>query len=496
MEKRLFLAIGLSLLIIISWSRIVSKFYPIEKQEVITITPSPVVSPLKESRKEIPSETLAFENADFVFLLPFAAIKEVRFKHYQNYGFALSQGFLCKDLGGEFKMEKRPQGAYFIYEDEEKRITKEFIFDPPNYNIELKIKIQNLKSQPLNLNPQLILAKLEINHSQIYSRLQEAAFAYPDKILRLSPRRSYSSGEEIKFLGFRDRYFCAIIEPGQSGFKGFMNKLNAQQTEIGLTTQLQIEAGGESSLNFHIYLGPQDLRILSAINKSWESIVYFGTFDAISKFLLKFLTLLQGIVHNWGFALVLLSLGIYFILYPLTLKQLRSMKKMQELQPKIEELRQLYKNNPQKLNKEVLELYRQEKVNPFGGCLPLILQIPIFFALYQALMRSLELKGEAFLWIRDLSEPDRLFILSRPLPFLGNEINLLPLLMMGIMFFQQKFSQTPSVGQAAEQQRLMGIIFPLLFGAIFYHMPAGLVLYWLINSALMTAFQLKTKVKH
>jgi YidC/Oxa1 family membrane protein insertase len=224
--------------------------------------------------------------------------------------------------------------------------------------------------------------------------------------------------------------------------------------------------------------------------------VYFGTFDAISKFLLKFLTLLQGIVHNWGFALVLLSLGIYFILYPLTLKQLRSMKKMQELQPKIEGLRQLYKNNPQKLNKEVLELYRQEKVNPFGGCLPLILQIPIFFALYQALMRSLELKGETFLWIRDLSEPDQLFILSRPLPLLGNEINLLPLLMMGIMFFQQKFSQTPSVGQAAEQQRLMGIIFPLLFGAIFYHMPAGLVLYWLINSALMTAFQLKTKVKH
>ena len=144
------------------------------------------------------------------------------------------------------------------------------------------------------------------------------------------------------------------------------------------------------------------------------------------------------------------------------------MKEMQALQPKIEELRKAYKDNPQKLNKEIMQLYKEHKVNPFGGCLPLILQMPIFFALYQALMRSVALKGASFLWIKDLSEPDRLFLLPVSLPVLGNEINILPIVMTIGMFIQQKLSSSSSSGSTAEQQKMMLIIMPLMFGLIFY----------------------------
>jgi len=155
------------------------------------------------------------------------------------------------------------------------------------------------------------------------------------------------------------------------------------------------------------------------------------------------------------------------------------MKKMQALQPQVEKLRSAYKDQPQKLNKEIMGLYRENKINPFGGCLPMILQIPIFFALYQALMRSIELKGTSFLWIKDLSEPDRLFILQNPLPVIGAEINLLPLIMIAAMFLQQKLSMKSSGSTTIqEQQKIMIVVFPLMFGFLFYHFPSGLTLYW------------------
>jgi len=244
--------------------------------------------------------------------------------------------------------------------------------------------------------------------------------------------------------------------------------------------------------NFHIYLGPQELKLITAIKPQWSAVVYYGSFDIISRLLLQLLEILYRLVHNWGGAIILLSIIIYLLLYPLTLKQMRSMKQMQALQPRIEELRKTHKDNPQKLNKEIMDLYRQNRVNPFSGCLPLILQIPVFFALYQALIRYVVLKGANFLWIKDLSEPDRLFLLPVNLPIIGNEINILPILMTVGMFIQQKISMTTtSSATSAEQQKLMLILFPLMFGFIFYHMPAGLVLYWFVNSSLMLIYQFR-----
>ncbi|MDD5409605.1 MAG: membrane protein insertase YidC, partial [Candidatus Omnitrophica bacterium] len=234
---------------------------------------------------------------------------------------------------------------------------------------------------------------------------------------------------------------------------------------------------------------------INAINSGWTSIIYFGIFDIIAQILLQLLGFFYSIVHNWGWAIIILSVTIYFALFPLSIKQMRSMKEMQILQPKIEALRKEYKNNPQRLNKEIMELYKAHKVNPLGGCLPILLQMPIFFALYQALIRSTALRGAEFLWIKDLSSPDRLFILDKSLPLLGNQINILPILMAIGMFVQQKFSTVQATGEAAQQQKIMSIIMPVMFGVIFYQMPSGLVLYWFVNSLLMLFYQLKTNIQ-
>ena len=186
-------------------------------------------------------------------------------------------------------------------------------------------------------------------------------------------------------------------------------------------------------------------------------------------------------------ALLLLTCCVSLLLFPLSFKSLSSMRKLQELQPHIEKVRTQHKDNPQKLNKEIMEIYRRYKVNPMGGCFPMLLQMPIFIALYQTLMRSVELKGAQFLWIKDLSMPDAAFHLPFTMPFLGNAINILPILMIGAMIIQQKMSQVKTSAAQTEQQKMMSTVMPVVFGVIFYSLPSGLVLYWLTNT-LLTSF--------
>ena len=238
-------------------------------------------------------------------------------------------------------------------------------------------------------------------------------------------------------------------------------------------------------------MGPQELNVISNAKPEWSGIIYFGTFDFIAQLLLQLLGFFYGLVHNWGLAIIILSIAVYFLLFPLSIKQMRSMKEMQLLQPKIEALRKELKDNPQRLNKEIMELYKEHKVNPLGGCLPLLLQMPIFFALYQALIRSVALRGAHFLWITDLSSPDKAFVLKNSIPFLGNQVNILPILMAIGMFVQQKFSMAKATGEAAQQQKMMSIVMPIMFGVIFYQMPSGLVLYWFVNSLLMLCYQFR-----
>ena len=246
-----------------------------------------------------------------------------------------------------------------------------------------------------------------------------------------------------------------------------------------------------------IYVGPQDSDILQKYELGFENIIRYsgiGLLNAISVGIVKILKLLHKIIPSWGVCIILIGALVYLVLSPLTLKGMGSMKKMQALQPEMTKLREQHKNNPQRLNKEMMELYKEHKINPLGGCFPLLLQMPVFIGLYQALWRSVMFKGQSFLWIKDLSQPDRLFIFPTTLPIIGNELNILPLLMMVIMYFQQK-ATTKNMASAdpaqAQQQKMMTTMFPLLLGFIFYKFASGLALYFTVFYTLSLITQLK-----
>jgi YidC/Oxa1 family membrane protein insertase len=359
----------------------------------------------------------------------------------------------------------------------------------------LEIEIQNLSQSVLTIDYPLAIGVLNFaGPNQAQGRFQDIVVSDSEKISHPNAQKDQVF-QKIKFVGLRDRYFCMIVEPKEPDYSGYVKKLAAHESEIGIRfPDLKVQPGQNITSKFHIYLGPQDLASINKVDPDWTAVMYYGTFDFISNILLQILQFIFNLVHNWGVAIIILSVLIYLILFPLSAKQMNSMKKLQALQPKIEQLRKAHKDNPQKLNKETLELYKLNKVNPFGGCLPMLLQLPIFFALYQALIRSISLKGAGFLWIKDLSEPDKLFTFPTALPIIGNEFNILPILMAIGMFVQQKLSMASAAASdsAAEQQKMMLILMPVLFGFIFYHMASGLVLYWFVNSVLMLAYQLRT----
>ncbi|MDD5431611.1 MAG: membrane protein insertase YidC [Candidatus Omnitrophica bacterium] len=510
MEKRSLIAVALSIGVLVLWSVLFPQSHPIAKKEVIekteanspvasgTIKALPVEKPIiavtdtADDIKSLPTFTYSREGMDIVFIESRAAIKEIDFKNHENYKFNLGEGFLSSGSKENFKLySKDANKVVFVFSDGIKKIFKEFIFSNTNNSIELVINVQNVSSNKIELENSVILGRLDISPVGHQQSFLGTVLSSEEKTLHIGLNKEVTLNNAT-FVGLKEKYFCAIIENKTEKSTGFVRRFNGKVFDVGLTGNvLSVLPGKQVSQNFQIYLGPLDLRIINQTKPSWATIIHYGTFDFIAQILLQALEFFHKLVHNWGLAIILLSLAVYLLLYPLSIKQMKSMKEMQILQPKIEALRKTYKDDAQKLNKEIMELYKEHKVNPFGGCLPLLLQMPIFFALYQVLLRSFALKGSSFLWIKDLSEPDRLYTLQNAIPLMGKDINILPVIMAIGMFVQQKLTMAKSGGEAAEQQKIMLIVMPIMFGVIFYNMPAGLVLYWFVNSILMLISQLR-----
>lgn len=490
MEKRFLLAAVLSFLVLFLWSALFPKQHPIVNKAVITQVLLPNVT-IPNSPPAGPFRSLSWESSEIKFIENQAAIREVVFKKYQSSSFPLYFGLGLEDPALIFKPTIfSPEQVEFVAENKEQKVIKRFKFSNSNYAIDLELEVFNLTNVPLTASLPITLGVLNFKSPE-KARFQAVTVYSQEKILHTSGRKD-ESWQRVKFIGVRDQYFCAVLDPIEENYSAWVKKINPQESKVGVTMQdLTILPGQRHIQRFKVYIGPQDMKMLGAICPDWTFIMHYGTFNFIAHLLFQLLQLLQSFSHNWGVSIIILSFIIYILLFPLSLKQMRSMKEMQKLQPKIEALRTTYKDNPQRLNKEIMELYREHKVNPLGGCLPLILQMPIFFSLYQLLSRTVFLKGASFLWIKDLSAPDRLFLLSVSIPLIGNELNILPILMMLIMFFQQKFTMPSASTASSDQQRIMSILFPVMFGVIFYHMPAGLVLYWFVNSLLMFLYQLK-----
>ena len=252
-----------------------------------------------------------------------------------------------------------------------------------------------------------------------------------------------------------DRYYTTLF---------YGESLNVTVTDADKISQVFIGSDGDLSLTG--YIGAKDHATLSSINPALTHIIEYGWFTFIARPMFKFLNWLHGYIGNWGWSIVVLTLIIRLILFPLSYKGMLSMNKLKDLAPKMKELQEKYKDDKQKLQMHMMDLYKKNGANPMGGCLPILLQIPVFFAIYRVLLNAIELKGaEWALWIHDLSLKDPYYIL--------------PITMGILMFLQQKI--TPTTFTDPMQEKMMKFL-PLIFTVFFVMFPAGLTLYWTVNN--------------
>jgi len=243
----------------------------------------------------------------------------------------------------------------------------------------------------------------------------------------------------------------------------------------------QLQPGQTASLRFQLYVGPKIYGRLAKLEHDEAEIMNFGWFKLVSQFLLNFMNLLYGWVHDYGVAIILLTACVKGVLWPLQNKANRSMRKMSALAPKMQELKEKYKDDPTRMNQEVMKLYKEHGVNPVGGCLPMMIQIPIFFGLFSMLGQAAELRNASFLWVHDLSQPDTVGII----PGLGWKINLLPLVMGATNLWLMRM--TPKTGDSTQRRVMM--FMPLIFLFFCYNFAAALALYYTTQN-LFTILQL------
>jgi YidC/Oxa1 family membrane protein insertase len=254
-----------------------------------------------------------------------------------------------------------------------------------------------------------------------------------------------------------------------------------------VSAPVELPPGAGITHSYFFFCGPQEEEVLSSYQEEGlPSLVSFGMFSPLASAILFILKGFYKVTRSYGLAIILLTALIKAALLPLSLKGQASMQRMQQLQPRIKELQERHKDDKQKLAEEQMRLWREQGVSPFGGCLPTLIQIPVFIALYRALQTSFDLRQSSFLWMDDLTQPDALFTLPFSLPFgFGNTFNLLPILWMISIVISQKMMPKPKIQDPQmKQQQTMMTFMPLMFGIFFYGMPAGLLLYFVTQSVL------------
>jgi YidC/Oxa1 family membrane protein insertase len=286
---------------------------------------------------------------------------------------------------------------------------------------------------------------------------------HEDNPAKLTAEKTYTGN--TGFTGVTDRYFIAAAVPS-GPFKGIVEKGSLGDGLVG------IQSPGPAE-KFFLYIGPKEYDRLKAAGHELERTVDFGWFTFVAKPLFVALKYFDRLVGNWGWAIIILTVIIKLLFAPLTHKQQKSMKRMQKLQPLFAELKEKYKGDPAKLNKEMMELYKKHKVNPLGGCFPMLIQIPVFFALYRVLGNSIELRHAPFIfWLHDLSAKDPYYVL--------------PLLMGVSMLAMQKMTPT----SMDPKQNMMMMLMPVVMVFMFINLPSGLVLYFTVSNLLSMAQQL------
>lgn len=402
------------------------------------------------------------------------------------------------------------------------RAIKTFSFPPKDYVVNFSLRIVNEGDARLIFdNDGLGLGVLwgagigdgSVHLDSTEARAITGIFQVGTSIKTATPKRNkgYAYTGDIVWGGLKTRFFMAVIISPHLPFKQFTteikerNLLGLKEGEVErisilpFTAELllpgfRLEPGQSYEETFKLFVGPKYYDLLSSVGYGLQKSL-FGWLRPFCVILLKIMQFFYYITLNYGWAIILLTLLVRVVTYPLTIKgmriQAKAMAEQQRIKPLIEALNQKYKDNPALRNKKLMELYKEHGINPLAplrGCLPLLLQMPIFIALYFLLLEAIELKGQNYLWIKDLSAPDRLFSFGAALPLLGPYFNLLPILMGASQYFISKISFVGGISDPIQKQ--MAIIFPLVFTVLLYNFPSGLILYWLVSNVLQVGQQL------
>ena len=359
-------------------------------------------------------------------------------------------------------------------------LIKRYTFIGTGYGIALDNIIQNRSASVQDGSLLTLLRNHSVKPTEDAGRyevfgpttLSETGIAF-DAIADLAKaEKTYS--KTVKWTGFGDKYFLdAVLSKDNSIHSVSMKDANGVLEQRISSAKISLNPGTESTISYNLYIGPKDIDILKAQGERLEEVIDLGWFAIIAKPLLHSIKLFYGYLHNYGLAIILITVILKILFFPLTHKSYKSMKEMQKLQPKMQELKEKFKDDRDGLNRSVMELYKTHKVNPLGGCLPMVVQIPVFFGLYKALMFSVELRHAPFyFWIQDLSAKDPYYVT--------------PIIMGVTMFIQQKMTPT----NMDPMQAKMMLALPVVFTAMFLNFPSGLVLYWLVNNILTIAQQM------
>ncbi|THB80489.1 MAG: membrane protein insertase YidC [Desulfobacteraceae bacterium] len=376
-------------------------------------------------------------------------------------------------------------------------IRKILTFSADSYLINCEIVVQNGSSRAIK--DTLAIGVDEYFDEEI---AKQARFAFTgpiaylnDELKEIKPKdiedKSTYNGS-VAWAGYTDRYFVKMVVPKTpvDGLVKLAYEDNIVTSKLAVPME-RIDPGKQAAYSFDLYMGPKSLRVLSEYNQFMTKAVNFGWFTFLAKPLLMLMNYIHGVIPNYGVAIILLTIIIKVLFWPLGTKSYKSMNEMKKVQPLMMEIREKYKDDKQRMNQEMMSLYKTYKVNPAGGCLPMLVQMPIFFALYRMLYSAIELRHAPFIgWITDLSAPDRLFDIA--LPFINPPgIPVLTLVMGASFFLQQKM--TPTAGDPTQARMMM--LMPLFMTVLFINFSSGLVLYMFVNNLISMGQQYYTQKK-
>ena len=381
------------------------------------------------------------------------------------------------------------------------RLEKTYTLNKGSYVVEAKHTVKNISAQNLDatLYAELVRDggkpsfKGKVEESSFYSTFTgPAVYTDAEKFHKIdfsdiekgkSKVPSTQPAGETAWVAMVQHYFVSAWVPPTTYSKDlYVEKLDKNQFRVGVKSKLDAFGVGQEKVEtFKLFVGPQEERVLENVAPGLELVKDYGWLTILAKPIFWLLEKIHALVNNWGWAIILLTVFIKLVFFPLSAASYKSMARMKEVQPRLLEMKERYKGEPQKLNQAMMEMYRKEKINPLGGCFPVLIQIPVFIALYWVLLASVEMRAAPWLgWIQDLSKPDTLFGV-----WFGAPIGLLPILMAISMFVQTKLNPTPPDPVQAKLMMLM----PIVFSFMFFFFPAGLVLYWVVNNILSIAQQ-------